>query len=149
VVFLVVQHITDRPAAASEICRVLKPGGRLLIGGHFSGEPTPRPWSRYFPEAAEMEESSLPTVDQLKVVFAATGVSFAGLDRIWITICPSLGSYRDRIRLRTISALERLPDDLYRAGLAALEAEAALETSPEPVCQWSDLLVFDRLPGPA
>ena len=49
-----------RAAAAAEIARVLRPGGRLLVVNHFRGEPTPRAWSAYFPEAREIEERACP-----------------------------------------------------------------------------------------
>jgi len=142
--FLVLQHVADRAAAAVEIARVLGPGGRLLIVNHFRGEPTPRAWAAYFPRAREIEESSLPTVDEAKAMFAPAGVGFVDLDRRLISVCPSLRAYLERIRLRSISSLECLSEDEFTAGLAALEADVARETVPRPVEQLADLMVLEK-----
>jgi len=146
--FLVLQHVADRPAAAAEIARVLRAGGRLLIVSHFRGEPTPRAWSAYFPGAREIEERSLPTVDETKAMFAAAGVRFAALDRQRITVCPSLRTYLERVKHRSISSLERLSEAEFRAGVAALEADAAREEVPRPVRQMADLMVLHRSAEP-
>ncbi|MCA1657368.1 MAG: class I SAM-dependent methyltransferase, partial [Actinobacteria bacterium] len=144
VMFLVLQHVADRAAAAAEIARVLKRGGRVLVVSHLRGEATPRAWSAYFPEARDIEERSLPTMDEAKAMFAPHGLRFVALDRQLITVCPSLRTYLERIRLRSISSLERLSEAEFAAGVAALEADVARETIPEPVQQLADLLVFQR-----
>lgn len=143
--FLVLQHISDRPASAMELGRVLKPGGRLLIAGRFRGEPTPRAWARYFPRANEIEEKSLPTAEETKVIFSGAGLELLTLDRIRIRICGSLATYLERIKLRPISSLQHLSDKEFRAGVAALEADVAREVVPKPVLQDADLMVFHRL----
>lgn len=142
--FLVLQHVSDRQAAADEIARVLRPGGRLLVAGRFRDEPTPRGWSKYFPSANLVEERSLPTIVETVHVLAAAGLHLAGAERVRFMVCRSLREYTERVRLRSVSAFEHLSDEDFEVGMAALESEAALETIPHPVEQEADLLVFER-----
>ncbi len=136
-----VKLIADRAAAGAEIARVLGPGGRLLIVSHFRGEPTPRAWSA-FPEAREIEERSLPSVDEAKAMLAPAGVRFVALDRQLITVCPSLRTYMERVKLRSISSLECPSDVDFAAGVAAMEADVAARRFPNPVRQLADLWSF-------
>jgi len=131
--YLVLQHLTDRSAAAIEVSRVMKPAGRLLTAGRFRGEPTPRAWSPYFPRADAMEELSLLTVNETRSMFEKAGLKFLAAERVRFKICDSLRIYLQRTRLRTATALEHLSDEEFATGLAALEADAALESSPRPV----------------
>lgn len=142
--FLVLQHLTDRPAAAVEVSRVMKPESRLLIAGRFRGEPTPRAWPKYFPRADDMEELSVPTLNETRAMFEKAGLELLVVERVRFKICDSLPQYLQRVRLRTVSAFEHLSDEEFAAGLARLEADAALETNPQPVFQDAHLIVFEK-----
>jgi SAM-dependent methyltransferase len=142
--FLVLQHLTDRPAAAIEVSRVMKAKGRLLVAGRFHGESTPRAWSPYFPRADDMEELSVPTLEETRAMFEKVGLEFLAVERVRFKICDSLRDYLQRVRLRTVSAFEHLSDEEFAAGLARLEADAALETNPRPVFQDAHLVVFEK-----
>lgn len=54
--FLSLHHVPDRAAAATEIRRVLKPGGRLLIRSPFSDRMTGGWWQSFFPRALAIEK---------------------------------------------------------------------------------------------
>jgi ubiquinone/menaquinone biosynthesis C-methylase UbiE len=142
--FLVLQHVVDREAAAREVRRVLKSGGILLVAGRYRGEPTPRAWSRYFPRADEIELESLPTLKEAESVFAAAQLDIVAVERVRFVVSRSMRSYVERIKLRPISAFRHLSEEEFAAGLAALEAEAADEELPRPVYQEANLLVFRR-----
>ena len=136
--------VTDRSAAAGEVERVMKPGGRLLIAGRFRGEPTPRAWSPYFPRADSIERLSLPSHDETKAMFQEAGLRFLEVERIRFEICSSLRIYLDRVRLRTVSAFEHLLDEEFARGLEELRKDSERETDPQPVMQDADLMVFEK-----
>jgi ubiquinone/menaquinone biosynthesis C-methylase UbiE len=55
--FLSWRHVQDKPRAARELARVLKPAGRLLLRANFS-DHHPRPWwLEHFPRGLEVETS--------------------------------------------------------------------------------------------
>jgi hypothetical protein len=53
-----------------------------------------------------------------------------------------MGELAARVGLRADSTLELLTDDEFAAGMARLEAAAAAETSPVPVREALELVVF-------
>ena len=63
-------------------------------------------------------------------------------DVIWQTTAGSMGELAARVGLRADSTLELLNDDAFAAGMARLEAAAAAETSPVPVREALELVVF-------
>jgi hypothetical protein len=77
-------------------------------------------------------------------MFGPAGVRFVALDRQRITVCPSLRTYLERVKLRSISSLECLSEAEFTAGVAAMEADVAREVDPRPVQQLADLVVFER-----
>ncbi len=141
--YLVLQHVADRAAAAREVYRILKADGRLLIAGRFRGEPTPRAWSRYFPKANAIEEASLPTVEETRALFADASLELLASDRIRFVVCRDHRDYLERLSLRPISSFQHLSDEEFVAGIAALKADVAREL-PGPVEQEANLLVFRR-----
>jgi ubiquinone/menaquinone biosynthesis C-methylase UbiE len=141
--YLVLHHVQDRPAAAREIARVLRPGGRLLIQSDFPGiSPPRRHWHRYFPAARAIEAALFPTLGETCATFGAAGFRSVSLSHVEIQQAPSLGDYLARLRFRAISTFERMTDDQITAGFAALEADAAAETQPQPVAEIATLLVL-------
>lgn len=144
--FLVLQHVTDKPAAAAEIRRVLRPGGRVLIRSAFADRQPDLRWHRYFPGAWAAEQRAFPTLQETIDVFGLPMVAF---DRIRERYAPSLRAYAERLELRAISTFDQLSEAELEAGFAALRADAAAETVPEPVDGDSDLLVLQLdPPGP-
>jgi ubiquinone/menaquinone biosynthesis C-methylase UbiE len=144
--FLVLQHVTDRPAAAAEIRRVLRPGGRVLIRSTFPDRMPDLRWHRYFPGAVAVERRMFPTMQETLDVF---GLPLVALDTVRERFAPSLRAYAARLELRAISVFEHLSDAEIEAGFAALRAAAEAETVPVPVEEDSDLLVLQLdPPGP-
>jgi ubiquinone/menaquinone biosynthesis C-methylase UbiE len=142
--FLVLQHVQDRPAAAAEIARVLRPGGRVLIRSTFSDRLPDLRWHRYFPRARAIESQLFPALHDVVQTFADAGLRQVTLDQVRERFAPSLAEYAARLRLRAISTFEFLTEEEIEAGQAALDADAAVETTPRPVEEDSDLLVLAR-----
>ena len=142
--YLVLHHVEDRPAAATEIARVLRPGGRLLLRNPFGGRLPELLWYRYFPGARAVEEQVFPTLDEATATFAVAGLHGVALDIIRHRFADSLTEYAGRLRLRGISTFEHLSEAEIARGFAALDADVAAETQAQPVVEDCDLLVLAK-----
>jgi ubiquinone/menaquinone biosynthesis C-methylase UbiE len=145
--FLSLHHVQDRGAAAAEIARVLRPAGRLLIRSTFSDRMPDLLWHRYFARARAIEERLFPSMQEVVDLFGTVGLRQLALDQVRQRFAPSLAEYADRLRLRAISTFELMTNDEIEAGLAALDADAAAERTPQPVEEDSDLLVLAERVG--
>jgi SAM-dependent methyltransferase len=143
----VVHHLDDLDAAATELRRVLRPGGVVLVRQAFPdrmGGITL--YGRYFPGAGArlVAGGGLPGVERVSAAFAAAGFGVEALRSVAQVSAPSLAAYRDKVRRRADTGLRLLPDDQFAAGLAALDRAVAAETTPTPVVDRLDLLVLRR-----
>lgn len=142
--FLSFHHVRDRPAAAREIARVLAPGGCVFIRSVFSDRMPEIGWHQYFHGAREVELTMFPTVAEVEAAFAAVGLRAVALDRIEERMAGSLAEDATRLRTRSISTFEHLPEAAIEEGFRRLDAAVAAETTPQPVIGLSDLLVLER-----
>src|SRR5271156_1933670 len=55
--FLSWHHVQDKPQAARELARVIKPGGLLLLRSQFSDHMPKLWWLEYFPRGQEVDAS--------------------------------------------------------------------------------------------
>ena len=142
--FLVLHHVRDHAAAAAEIARVLRPGGRVLIRSLFPDRMPELPWYSYFPGARLIDEQVFPRMDPLLDTFASAGLRFVTVERVQERIADSLADYEHRLKLRGSSTFERLTELEIIEGFDALEAAVRAERRPRPVEEESDLLVLER-----
>jgi ubiquinone/menaquinone biosynthesis C-methylase UbiE len=142
--YMVLHHIRDQAAAAAEISRVLRPGGRLLIRSSFPDRMPELTWYSFFPGARIIDEQVFPRLDHTLEVFEAAGLHFTALDVLTQRVADSLGEYAERLRLRGTSTFERLTEEEIEEGFATLSAAVDVETPPRPVDEDSDLLVLER-----
>lgn len=139
--FLSLHHVRDRPAAAREIRRVLRPGGRLMIRSHFSDRMPEIHWHRWFPSARAVEMEMFPTLASVTDLFADVGLTPLALDVVRETFSNSLAESARRLRTRAISTFEHLDEAEIRAGFRRMDAEIA--AGPEGPTQGDcDLLVL-------
>jgi SAM-dependent methyltransferase len=138
----VVHHVDDLPGCAAELRRVVRPGGLIMLRGTFEATCPLIPWGPYFPEAIRIATDRFPTLAEITAVFGAAGVHRRAHDIIWQTTAGSMNELAARVRLRADSTLELLSIDEFAAGLARLEAAAAAETTPAPVREAIELVVF-------
>lgn len=141
--FLSWHHVQDKPRAARELARVLRPGGRLLLRANFS-DHHPRPWwLEHFPRGYEVDASIFQPLHEVIAMF--TSVGWKVVDYGTVTE-PSPGTRRDmleRLRLRTLSFFAQLGPEEVESGFRRLEqAVAADPDAPAPVFA-EPLLTFE------
>jgi SAM-dependent methyltransferase len=138
----VIHHLRDRGAAASELHRVLRPGGVAIVRTAVRESLPEVPFFAYFPSALAIDEARMPGRADVREMFA--GFQVVADEVVWQETSPSLRVYHERLKLRAISTLELLPDDEFAAGVERLRVAAERETEPKPVLAPVDLLVFRR-----
>lgn len=123
VVFTLVVHLVDRPAAFAEARRVLAPGGRIVIAtfepGHFGRYYL----NRYFPSVAAIDEARFPDAERLRDELGAAGFSAPRIVPLHQEATADRDSILNRIRSRHISTLQLLDEAEYTCGLARAERE--------------------------
>jgi SAM-dependent methyltransferase len=144
--YLSFHHVQDREAAASEVARVLRPGGRVLLRSTFSDRIFELEWMRYFPRVREIESQMFPSSNEVIGLFAAVGLHAIALVAIEEQLAWSLAEYTARLRMRAISTFEHMSEDEIADGFARLDAAVAEERQPRPVIRSSDLLVLANGP---
>lgn len=127
-------HVQDKPRAARELARVLKPHGRLLLRANFS-DHHPRPWwLEHFPRGYEADASLFQLLHEVIATFTTIGWRVASFGTVTE---PSAGTRADmlqRLRLRTLSFFAQLDPDELEAGFRRLEqAVGADPDAPAPV----------------
>jgi ubiquinone/menaquinone biosynthesis C-methylase UbiE len=64
-------HVQDKPRAARELARVLRPAGRLLLRANFS-DHHPRPWwLEHFPRGFELDASLIQPLHEVIATFTS------------------------------------------------------------------------------
>ena len=136
----VIHHLPDLGQAASELRRVVVPGGPVLIRSAFPGRTDGISLFRLFPGAADVV-AGFPSVDDTAAAFGAAGFELASLEPVPQVSAPSLRAWVDGARRRADTVLLGLTDEHFAAGMAAAEAVAAA-SPPGPVVDHLDLLVL-------
>ncbi len=141
--FLSFHHVPDRAAAATEIARVLRPGGRVMIQSGFSDRmDAPSGWHRFFPRAFEIEREMFPSTEEVRAAFEPTGLKPLTVIETQVQYWSSVAEAAERLRLRPFSTFEHLTEAEVAEGFAILDAAVAAETSPTPVTGVSMLMVL-------
>lgn len=132
--FLSWHHVQDKPRAARELARVLRPGGRLLLRGNFS-DHHPRPWwLECFPRGYEADASMFQPLHEVIATFTSVGWRVAGFTTVTEPSSGTRGEMLERLRLRTLSFFAQVSPDELDAGFRRLEqAVAADPGAPAPV----------------
>jgi SAM-dependent methyltransferase len=131
VLYFVWHHVTGRAAAAAELRRVLRPGGRLLIRTNFSDRMPDLWWYRWFPAAQVVDRQMYRPFDAVVSDFTTAGWALVTLDEVETTVAASRREDFERLRSRALSTFAAI--------------EAALATmDDQPVVSRGNLLVFER-----
>jgi ubiquinone/menaquinone biosynthesis C-methylase UbiE len=141
--YLVWHHVPDRAAAAAEIRRVLRPGGRVLMRSTFSDRMPQLTWHTYFPRAAQLEREIFPTTQEVLDTFAQAGLPRVALDVVRVSVVETFAEYAQRLHTRAISIFEHLTEEEIESGFAQLDADVAANRVPGRLAEDGDLLVLE------
>ena len=142
--FLSWHHVQDKPRAARELTRVLKPDGRLLLRANFS-DHHPRPWwLEHFPDGYEVDASLFQPLHEVIATFTSVGWRVASFGTVTEPSSGTRADMLERLHLRTLSLFAQLSPDDIEAGFRRLEqAVAADPDAPAPVFA-EPLLTLER-----
>jgi ubiquinone/menaquinone biosynthesis C-methylase UbiE len=142
--FLAWHHVQDKPRAARELARVIKPGGRLLLRSQFSDHMPRLWWLEYFPRGHEVDAAMYQSLHEVIATFTVIGWRVASFSAV---AEPSGGTRRDvleRLRLRTLSTFAYLTPDELDAGFRRLEEAVAADPDGSVLADPATLLTLER-----
>jgi len=131
--FLTWHHVQDKARAASELARVTRPGGMLLLRSQFRDHMPRLWWLEYFPRGLEADASTFEPLAEVIAVFADAGWEVSDFAEIAEPPVGTRAEVLDRLRLRPFSIFERLTPEEVAIGFERLErAVAADPDAPAP-----------------
>jgi ubiquinone/menaquinone biosynthesis C-methylase UbiE len=142
-VFFVWHHVADRERAVRELRRVVKPGGTLFVQTNFSDHMPDVWWFRVLPEWKDVDAAQFRSEGEVTRDFTGAGWSLLARDDVTWPRSASLAEDFERLKLRAVSAFERMTEEAAEAGFARIES--ALPMLPDgPQYETNRLLVFRR-----
>jgi ubiquinone/menaquinone biosynthesis C-methylase UbiE len=142
--YAVWHHVEDKPRAAIELARVVRPGGRALLRSTASDRWPDLWWYPWFSRAEEVDRAMGEPVDATRATMSAAGWELVALDSVAVDPCVTRGEDLARLRTRSMSTFEHLTDDECDEGFAAIAA-GMRGTEDVPVAPVpADLFVFAK-----
>jgi SAM-dependent methyltransferase len=141
--FFVWHHVADREAAAQELCRVVKPGGKLFVQANFSDRMPDTWWFRVVPEWRRVDQAQFRSEEEVTLDFAGAGWTLISRDEVTWLRSANLAEDFERLKQRPVSMFEYMTEDVVEAGFARIEA-ALPSLADRPQYETSALLVFQR-----
>jgi ubiquinone/menaquinone biosynthesis C-methylase UbiE len=141
--FFVWHHVVDRKAAAQELRRVLKPGGKIFVQVNFSDRMPDVWWFRVVPDWWRADKAQFRSEEEVRGDFAGAGWTLVSCDEVTWRRSASLAEDFERLKLRAVSVFEHMSAEVAEAGFARIEAALpSLEDGPQ--YETSKLLVLQR-----
>jgi SAM-dependent methyltransferase len=122
---LVVHLVADRSAAFAQLARVTAPGGRIAIATFHLEHFHAFYLNAYFPSIPAIDIARFPDPAVIATELEVAGYGDVQVEGVTDAVSSSSSDVLERVRGRYISTLSLIPDDEYRAGLAALERDIA------------------------
>lgn len=140
--FLSYHHVADKPAAAREIRRVLKPGGRLILRNTFKERIPNHWWRSYFPRSHDVEVAMFPTEAETRELFEAAGFHTVASVQMEIPFEGDIANLVARLKLRAVSVFEHMTEAELDEGFARIDADLAKGAIVERAT-YGDFIVFE------
>jgi ubiquinone/menaquinone biosynthesis C-methylase UbiE len=138
----VVHHIADLERCATELRRVLRAGGSVLIRNNFGDRLDGVRWLEFFPSAREVASHRWPTIKSTAEAFRSAGFEVEAVRSIPEIVASDLREYHKRLSVRANSTLTLIGDLEFEVGLDRLERAAERDPSPSHVVEQRGLLVL-------
>jgi ubiquinone/menaquinone biosynthesis C-methylase UbiE len=142
--FLSFHHVPDRAAAAAEIARVIKSGGRFILRSTFKERIPDHWWRGFFPRSHAVEEAMFPSTDEARAIFEAAGFSTLQVVHQEIPFTGEIGAEAAKLKLRAVSTFEHMTKQELDEGFARIDAALAAGTI-EQKPTFGDFVVFERV----
>jgi SAM-dependent methyltransferase len=138
----VLHHISDLESCTSELRRVVRTDGVVLIRNGFGDRLDGIHWLDFFPAAKELAARRWPTVEETAQAFRKAGFEVERLEVVPEVVADDFLAYHARIRVRAISTLNLISDEAFEDGLTRLEEFAHRKSPSKQVVERRDLLVL-------
>lgn len=142
--FLSWAHVRDKPGAARELARALRPGGRLLLRSQFSDHMPDLWWLDYFPRSAEVHALPFDPLHEVIATFTSAGWHVADFHTVTEPSPCTRGEMLERLRLRTFSVFTDFTADEAEAGFRRLEQAVATDPDAPAPAEPGTLLTLER-----
>jgi SAM-dependent methyltransferase len=131
--FLSWHHVQDKPRAARDLARVLRPAGRLLLRSNFS-DHHPKPWwLEHFPRGLDIDTAMFQPLHEVIATFTSAGWRVASFGTVTEPSAGTSADVLERLRTRSLSFFAHLNPGEQEAGFRSLErAIAADPAAPAP-----------------
>jgi SAM-dependent methyltransferase len=142
--FLSWHHVQDKPRAARELARVLRPAGRLILRSGFSDHMPRIWWLEYFPRGFELDASLFQPISEVIATFTSAGWRVASFGTVTEPSSGTRGDMLERLRLRTHSVFAHFTPDELEAGFRRLEQAVATDPGAPAPADPAPLLTLER-----
>jgi SAM-dependent methyltransferase len=120
----VVHHVSDLSVFFAEACRVLLPGGFLVVVTDSEGTLTRRSLTGFFPEVLAIERTRYPALARLHQQAHGVGLQLASQEQA-VGRIPLSGEFLDSLEAKCASAMRIITADQHAAGMTRVRAAAA------------------------
>jgi ubiquinone/menaquinone biosynthesis C-methylase UbiE len=141
--FFVWHHVVDRRAAAQEVRRVVKPGGKLFVQANYTDNMPDIWWFRVVPEWRPFDPGQFRSEAEVKNDLADAGWRLVSRDEVTWVRSASLAEDYEKLKLRAVSLFAHMSEETADAGFAKIEAALPI-LDPGPQRETNALLVFER-----
>jgi SAM-dependent methyltransferase len=137
-------HVQDKPRAARELARALRPGGRLILRDGFCDHMPRIWWLEHFPRGFELDASMFQPLHEVVATFTSAGWRVARYGTVIEPSSGTLGDALERLRLRTHSVFAYFTADELETGFRSLEQAVAADPGAPAPEDPAPLLTLER-----
>jgi ubiquinone/menaquinone biosynthesis C-methylase UbiE len=141
---MVWHHLRDAAAAVAELARTVRAAGSVFVRTPTVDLLDQFLFLQFFPESRELDERRLPSRTGLRALFAAAGFSETVQRMVEQRMSDGPEGYRERVRARSFSSLQQIPDEAFARGLVRFEVWSASLPAGAPMHEQMDVFVFRR-----